>query len=280
MSDSGERATGWHLAVIGTFVLVAAVPIIVVVGSSFKLPRDIFSYRPILLFQPTLENYQTLFLNWPKFGLGLWNSLLVTLGSIVLTLALSLPAAYAFSRLPHVAGIGRSSAALFLVKMLPPLVVTVPLFPVFAAVGLDDSKLGLMLVYAAFELSLSTLLLKTMIDQIPVELEEAALIDGCGAFQAFWKITLPLLRSGVITVAIFVTLFVWNDYLFGLVLTTANAVTAPVVLADMLGSIGEGRANWGEVFAAATMQVAPVLAFVFLVQRRMLENGAAGGLKG
>lgn len=280
MNDQAERLTLWQGLVLAFFALFALMPIVVVFGSSFKLPRDIFSYRPVLIFTPTLENYETLFTNWPKFAAGLWNSLIVTAGAIGLVLAVSLPAAYAFSRLSHRGGIGRSSALLFVVKMLPPLVVTVPLFPIFNALGLDDTRTGLVLVYAAFELSLSVLLLKTLIDNIPPELEEAALIDGCGALQAFWRITLPLLRPGVVTVAIFVALFVWNDYLFGLVLTTANSVTAPVVLADMLASIGEGRSSWGEVFAAASVQIAPVLAFTFLVQRRMLQNGAAGALKG
>lgn len=280
MNDQAERAAPWQIATTALFALLAIAPIIVVVASSFKLPRDIFSYRPIVFFDPTVENYTGVFTNWPKFVNGLWNSVLVTLGSIVLVLSVSLPAAYALSRLSQYGGVGRSAVLLFAVKMLPPLVVTVPLFPIFNAIGLDDSRIGLVLVYAAFELSLSVLLLKTLIDAIPIELEEAALIDGCGPLEAFRRITLPLLRPGIVTVAIFVTLFVWNDYLFALVLTTAQAVTAPVVLADMLASIGEGRSTWGEVFAAATVQLLPVLAFAILVQRRMLQNGAAGGLKG
>lgn len=280
MNDQAERAAPWQIATITLFALLAIAPIIVVVASSFKLPRDIFSYRPIVFFDPTVENYTGVFTNWSKFVNGLWNSVLVTLGSIVLVLSVSLPAAYALSRLSQYGGVGRSAVLLFAIKMLPPLVVTVPLFPIFNAIGLDDSRIGLVLVYAAFELSLSVLLLKTLIDAIPIELEEAALIDGCGPLEAFRRITLPLLRPGIVTVAIFVTLFVWNDYLFALVLTTAQAVTAPVVLADMLASIGEGRSTWGEVFAAATVQLLPVLAFAILVQRRMLQNGAAGGLKG
>lgn len=280
MSGRDDRASAWQLAILAFFVALAIFPIVVVVVSSFKLPRDIFSYRPIVFFAPSLDNYTDLFRNWPKFTEGLVNSLVVTVASIALVLAVSLPAAWSYSRLARHGGVGRSAIALFAVKMLPPLVITVPLFPIFSAIGLDDSRTGLVLVYAAIELSLSVLLLKTMIDGIPVELEEAALIDGCGALAAFWRITLPLLRPGIVTVAIFVTLFVWNDYLFALVLTTARSVTAPVVLADMLSSVGEGRSTWGEVFAAATVQLLPVLVFTFVVQRRMLQNGTAGGLKG
>lgn len=280
MNDRAERATPWQLAIIALFMLLAIAPIVVVVVSSFKLPRDIFSYKPVVWFKPTLENYADVFRNWPKFVDGLVNSLAVTAGAIALVLALALPAAWAFSRLARHGGVGRSAVSLFAVKMLPPLVITVPLFPIFTAVGLDDSRLGLVLVYAAMELSLSVLLLKTMIDAIPRELEEAALIDGCTGVQAFVRITLPLLLPGVVAVSIFTTLFVWNDYLFALVLTSARSATAPVVLADMLASVGEGRSNWGEVFAAATVQLVPVLIFAFIVQRRMMQDGTAGGLKG
>ena len=280
MTDRAERATAWQLATIVFFMLLAIAPIVVVVVSSFKLPRDIFSYKPVVWFSPTLENYGDVFRNWPKFVDGLVNSLVVTAGSIVLVLAVALPAAWAFSRLARHGGVGKSAVSLFVVKMLPPLVITVPLFPIFTTVGLDDSRLGLVLVYAAMELSLSVLLLKTMIDAIPRELEEAALIDGCTGLQAFARITMPLLLPGIVAVSIFTTLFVWNDYLFALVLTSARSVTAPVVLADMLASVGEGRSNWGEVFAAATVQLVPVLVFAFIVQRRMMQDGTAGGLKG
>lgn len=280
MTDRAERATAWQLAILAFFVLLAIAPIAVVVVSSFKLPRDIFSYKPVVWFTPTLGNYADVFRNWPKFVEGLANSLAVTAGSVALVLVVSLPAAWAFSRLPRHGGVGKSAVSLFAVKMLPPLVITVPLFPIFQAVGLDDSRVGLVLVYAALELSLSVLLLKTMIDAIPRELEEAALIDGCSGLQAFRRITLPLLLPGIVAVSIFTTLFVWNDYLFALVLTTVRSVTAPVVLADMLASIGEGRSNWGEVFAAATVQLVPVLVFAFVVQRRMMQDGTAGGLKG
>ncbi len=280
MNDQAERATKWQLATVAFFVMLAIFPIIVVAVSSFKLPRDIFSYKPIVFFEPTFGNYTDLFRNWPKFTDGLINSLAVTVGSIALVLAVSLPAAWAFSRMPQHGGVGKSAMSLFAMKMLPPLVITVPLFPIFSAIGLDDSKIGLILVYAAMEFSLAVLLLKTMIDGIPRELEEAALIDGCTGIQAFRRVTFPLLLPGIVTVAIFTTLFVWNDYLFALVLTTARSVTAPVVLADMLASIGEGRSTWGEVFAAATVQLLPVLIFTFIVQRKMMSNGAAGGLKG
>ena len=238
-----QRLSLWERLFLGGFVVFSVFPILVAVASSFKPGRDIFTYKPVLFFRPTLENYVDLFSTWNRFEAGLFNSLVVTIGAIALTLVACLPAAYAMSRIPR-HGIGRSSLTLLVVEMLPPLVVAVPLFPIFSYVGLDNSRFGLMLVYATFEVTLSTFILKTFIDGVPVEIEEAAAIDGCRGIQRFFRIVLPLIVPGIITVAIFVALFAWNDFMFGLILTTSRTQTAPVVLADMLAGIGEGTATW------------------------------------
>jgi multiple sugar transport system permease protein len=276
---SRNRMNFFERLMLGVFVLLSIFPILVAVVSSFKAGRDIFTYKPVILFTPTLENYSELFLQWGRFGTGLLNSLAVTLGSIALTLLVCLPAAYAMSRIPRY-GIGRSSLALLILEMLPPLVVTVPLFPIFSTVGLDNSRFGLMLVYATFEVTLATFVLKTFIDGIPADIEEAAAIDGCPPFQRFFRIVLPLILPGVMTVAIYVALFAWNDFMFGLILTTTRTQTAPVVLADMLSGIGEGTATWGNVFAAATIQMIPMLAFTWLVQRQLLSKAVSSAVKG
>jgi multiple sugar transport system permease protein len=274
-----RRPTIVERLILGGFVVLSIVPILVVVASSFKSERDIFTYRPVVLFRPTLDNYTSLLSGWSRFQDGLLNSLVVTVAAIGLTLLVALPAAYAMSRIPRY-GIGRSSIVLLVIKMLPPLVVTVPLFPIFSSLGLDDSHFGLVLVYATFEAVLSTFILKTFIDGVPREIEEAAAIDGCRGLKRFFRIVLPLIMPGVVTVAIFVTLFAWNDYMFGLILTTSRTRTAPVVLADMLSGIGEGTATWGEVFAAATIQMIPVVVFTWLVQRRMLSTAIGSAVKG
>ena len=274
-----HRLRLWERLVLGLFVILSIFPILVVVLSSFKPGRDIFTYRPVLFFRPTLENYVDLFSTWSKFEAGLFNSMVVTAGAIALTLVVCLPAAYAMSRIRRY-GIGRSALALLVVEMLPPLVVTVPLFPIFSYLGLDNSRFGLMLVYATFEVTLSTFILKTFIDGVPAEIEEAATIDGCHGIQRFFRIVVPLIVPGIITVAIFVVLFAWNDFMFGLILTTSRTQTAPVVLADMLAGIGEGTATWGDVFAAATVQMVPVLLFAWLVQRHLLSKAVGSAIKG
>jgi len=272
-----QRALEW--AALLFFVAVLAGPILVAIVSSFKLERDIFTYVPVVAFVPTLANYADLLRDWPKFWAALANSLAITAGAVVLVLAASLPAAYAYSRFAS-RRLGLTTLFLLAVRMFPPLIVTVPLFPIFTGVGLDDTHLALVLLYGAFQVSMATLMLKTFIDAVPAELEEAAMIDGCSRPQAFFRILLPSIRPGIVASAIFVTIFAWNDYLFALVIAVERSVTAPVVLGEMLGAIGEGNVGWGTVFAAATVQMLPVLLFVWTVQRQMLRGAAAEGVKG
>lgn len=271
------RALQW--AALLSFVALLAGPIAVAVVSSLKLERDIFTYVPVIVFSPSLENYADLLRDWPKFWAALANSLIITAGAVVLVLAASLPAAYAYSRFASRA-LGLTTLFLLAVRMFPPLIITVPLFPIFTGIGLDDTHLALVLLYGAFQVSMATLMLKTFIDNVPAELEEAGLIDGCSRPQAFFRILVPAIRPGITASAIFVTIFAWNDYLFALVIAVERSVTAPVVLGEMLGQIGENNVGWGTVFAAATVQMAPVLAFVWFIQRQMLRGAASDALKG
>lgn len=272
-----QRVLEW--AALLFFVAVLAGPIAVTVVSSFKFERDIFTYVPVVAFAPTLANYADLLRDWPKFWAAMANSAVITLGSVVLVLAAALPAAYAYSRFAT-RRLGLTTLFLLAVRMFPPLIITVPLFPIFTGVGLDDTHLALVLLYGAFQVSMATLMLKTFIDAVPAELEEAAMIDGCSRPQAFFRILLPAIRPGIVASAIFVTIFAWNDYLFALVIAVERSVTTPVVLGEMLGMIGENNVGWGTVFAAATVQMLPVMGFVWTVQRQMLRGAAAEGVKG
>jgi len=274
------RSLRWFDRVVLTAcVAFAVLPVATVAVSAFKTERDIFSYVPVLLFRPVLENFVSLLDDWDRFIAGLLNSAVVTAGSVALVLAVALPAAYAWSRFDRSRARRTALVALGL-KMLPPFIVTVPLFPIFKLLHLADSRLGLVLVYAAFEVAVEVFILKTFIDQVPAELEEAAMLDGCTRAGTFRRVVLPLIWPGILAVVVFVMLFAWNDYMFGLVLTTPRTETAPVVLADMFASIGEGGASWGQVFAAATLQMAPVLLLVWLAQRRMLAGALVGAMKG
>jgi multiple sugar transport system permease protein len=265
---AGNLAAGFVLALIVTW---SFGPILVAVVSSFKHQRDIFTYVPTILFTPTLENYATLVTDWPGFWRSLAISAVTTIGAATLVVLVSLPAAYAYSRMIR----GRLAlTALFLiaVRMFPPIIITIPLFPLFTEIGLIDTPIAVVLVYAAFQVSMSVLLLKVFLDAVPRDIDEAAMLDGATRLQTFLYITLPQIFPGIAAAIIFVTLFAWNDFLFAFLLTGTNAKTAPVQIAEMLGAVGEGGVTWGTIFAASTVQLAPILVFVWLIQKSLLRG--------
>jgi multiple sugar transport system permease protein len=163
--------------------------------------------------------------------------------------------------------------------MFPPIIITIPLFPLFTNMGLIDTPITLIFVYATFMVSMSVLLLKSFIDNVPKELEEAAWLDGCGRVHGFIRIMAPNIIPGIIASIIFVTLFAWNDFMFALIFTGTKAKTAPVVVAELLGSIGIWNVDWGMVFAAATMQLFPMLVFVWIIQKPLLRGFTTGMMK-
>ena len=263
--------------IIGLGVLWSAFPIFMVVSSSFKTHIDIFAVPSKFLFTPTLDNYRQLLSDWPEFLDGLLNSLIITTGATLLTAIVSLLAGYAYSRYQS-RMLTASAFFMILVRMLPPLVVTIPLFPIINWLELNDTHAILIVLYAAFFVSLSTWILKTFIDQIPRELEEAAEVEGASLMQRLIKIILPLSVHGMVAACVFVVVFSWNEYMFALIFTSSAAKTAPLVLAEISGSL-EG-VQWGVLFAAATLQLAPILVFVLLVQKYIVTGLTAGAVKG
>ncbi|MEH6728654.1 MAG: carbohydrate ABC transporter permease [Hyphomicrobiales bacterium] len=263
--------------IIGLGVLWSAFPIYMVVSSSFKTHIDIFAVPSKFLFTPTLDNYRQLLSDWPEFLDGLLNSLIITTGATLLTAIVSLLAGYAYSRYQS-RMLTASAFFMILVRMLPPLVVTIPLFPIINWLELNDTHAILIVLYAAFFVSLSTWILKTFIDQIPRELEEAAEVEGASLMQRLIKIILPLSVHGMVAACVFVVVFSWNEYMFALIFTSSAAKTAPLVLAEISGSL-EG-VQWGVLFAAATLQLAPILIFVLLVQKYIVTGLTAGAVKG
>ena len=254
----------------------SAFPIALVVLSSFKPPREIFAVPPTFVFTPTLDNYVVLWREHGAFFRALASSLAVALGTTLLAITASTLAGYVYAR--HRSRFLSSTAfGLLAARMLPPIIITVPLFPALNALRLNDTHTLLILLYAAFYVSLGTWIMRAFVAKLPVELEEAAAVDGAGLGAILWRVVLPLVVPGIIAVAIFVVVFAWNEYVFALIFTTRNAKTAPVVIGEMLGTV-EG-VQWGVIFAAATVQLVPVLALVVALQRYLVAGLTAGAVK-
>jgi len=273
------KRTRWKFARALLALLIAAwslAPIVLVVSASFKPALLIFEIPLRWLFEPTLDNYRQLWREWPEFFRCLKNSLVVTLGATLLTLVASSLAGYVYAR-----GQGRALAAsaffMIVIRMFPPIVITLPLFPAVNALALNDSYTILILLYAAFFVSLSTWIVKAGIDQLPRELEEAARVDGATLAQLLRLVILPLIAPTLVAASVFVLVFAWNEFLFAFIFTTTRAKTAPLILSEMMGAAT--GVDWGVVFAAATVQLVPVLLFVVAVQKYLVAGLTAGSVK-
>jgi multiple sugar transport system permease protein len=252
-------------------------PILLLLSSSFKKPADIFAVPVKLIFEPTFASYVRLWREWPVFFDSLLNSVIVTSGATLLTIVASALAGWVLSRCAgrYVTG---SAFALIVLRLLPPIVITLPLFPVANLLGLNDTRILLVLLYATFFVSLGTWIMKAFFDQIPRALEEAAANDGASLRQTLQHVSMPLGIPGMIAAGVFVFIHAWNDYLFAFIFTTSRAKTAPVVLSEIMGSAT--GVDWGVLFAGASLQLIPIAIFVIVVQKYLIAGLTAGSVKG
>ena len=262
---------------VGLILVWSLFPIVFVVLSSFKPGREIFAVPPKFLFDPTVQHYWALWTTWGSFFDGLLNSFIITTGATVLAVAASLLAGFIYSRHrgPLMTG---GIVSLIIVRLVPPIVVTLPLFPILNWLRLNDTHGALIVLYATFFVSLGTLLMRTFIDQVPRELDESALIDGAGRLRILTQVIVPLVTPGMLAVAVFVVVYAWNEFLFAFIFTATRAKTAPLVISEMIGSID--GVDWGVLFAASTIQLVPVLLFVVLMHRYLIAGLTAGATKG
>ncbi len=262
---------------VGAILVWSLFPIAFIAMSAFKPGQDIFAVPPKFVFTPTLQHYGKLWSDWGMFFDGLVNSTVITIGATILAITTSTSAGYVYSRYSS-RFLNASVLFLIVVRLIPPIVVTLPLFPIINAMGLNDTHIVLIVLYATFFVSLGTVLMRTFIDQIPRELDEAAQIDGATRLVTLRRIIVPLAAPGILAVAVFVVVFAWNEFLFAFIFTATKAKTAPLVISEMIGSID--GVDWGVLFAASTIQLIPVLLFVVLMNRYLVAGLTAGATKG
>ena len=270
------KTSGKYL-LLAIILLWSGTPILLVTLSSFKDARYIFEFPPKIFFKPTTENYSYLVKTWPEFFSSLRNSVIITVGAALLTVVVSFFAGYAYSRF-HSRKLTMSAFFLLIIRMFPPIIITVPLYPIIRALNLFDKHITLVIFYSAFYASLGTWLMKSFMDQIPRELEEAAYMDGATMPQILAKIVFPLAKHGMMATATFVIIYAWKEYLFAMLFTTTRAKTAPLILGEMLGSVT--GVQWGSLFAAATIQLIPILIYIYFAQNVLIEGATVGSVKG
>lgn len=258
--------------IVGAFVL----PYAHLLLTSFKPPTEVLAIPPT--FIPSrfeLTNYAAA-LNDPGITRSFVNSLLVAVGGTALTLVLAIPAAYAAAFYGTKLGKAFLMVAL-IVRMLPPVALAIPIFQTLRQLRLIDTQIGLMLAQTIISLPLVIWLLAAFFESIPQALEEAALIDGCNRFTAMVRVTLPVAGGGIAVAAIFAFLSSWNEFLFALMLTSVNAVTVPLTIANFKSQFG---LDWGSMTAMAVMYSLPVIAVTLALQRRIVAGMTFGAVKG
>jgi multiple sugar transport system permease protein len=302
------------VAVVVLLTLVYLVPIYWITSTAFK-PRSLATtVPPTVLFQPEVTAFIKLFTKrvqmigavkpevydkapwWEKriYDLGeriikdsagnselsaypsrFLNSLIVAVSSTLLAVAMGTLTAYGFSRFRMP---GEQDWLFFILstRMLPPVVVAIPMFLMYRAVGLVDTHLGLIILYTAFNLSFSVWLMKGFIDEIPKEYEEAALVDGYTRMEAFFRIVLPQSATGIAATAVFCFITAWNEYAFALMMTNRRAQTAPPYIPSQLGS---GVTDWTAIAAGTVLFLLPVAIFTFLLRKHLLRGVTFGAIR-
>ena len=305
--EATPRAKTFAGAVVILYAVISILPLLWIGATAFKSPSDSIAYPPKVLFEPSLEGYVNLFTTrtrqtadfiahlpppttWydnlvrgqnmviagpskvvPRFV----NSLIVGFGSTFLAVLLGTLTAYAFSRFR----VPLADDLLFFIlstRMMPPIAVAIPIYLMYRELNLTDTRIGLILLYTAVNISLAVWLLKGFFDEIPREYEEAALVDGYTRLQAFRKVVLPQAVTGIAATAIFCLIFSWNEYAFALLLTSGDAETMPPFIPFI---IGEGGQDWTAVAAATTLFLLPIVIFTIVLRKHLLRGITFGAVR-
>ena len=260
---------------IGLFVLFVLAPLYWVVITSIKPVNDYLTTPPVWFpAEPTFVHYTAALFAYRGLE-GLTNSFIVASATTVLSALLGTLMGYSFARFntggPHL------SFWVLSQRFLPPIAIVLPVFLLYRGLGLYNSRIGLVLIYTVITLPLSVWMMYAYFRQLPKEMEEAALVDGCSRFGAFWRIALPLAVPGIIVAAVFAFIFVWTEFFFALNLTSRHAFTLPTIFRAFLGFQG---AQYGEASALAVTSLVPSIILGMLVQRHLVRGLTLGAVQG
>lgn len=264
-----------HYTMLIVLAFLCVAPILVIFATSLRLQVNIFAEPLNFLFVPTFENYRAV-LQEDRLDRYLLNSLFVGVVSTVVTLTLGCMAAYGLARFRFP---GRQAVAYstLLLRTVPLAVLAIPVFLIWNEWQLVNSLWGLVLLYVAVNLPFTIWLLYGFVLQVPIELEEAAAIDGCGPIKVFTKVLLPLMAPGLAAASIFTFRIAWNEFILALVLTDRHTRTLPVAASLFITDMG---VDWGRVMAMGSLIAIPPLIFTFVAARQIITGLTAGAVKG
>jgi multiple sugar transport system permease protein len=258
----------------GGAIVLCAPPLFVFVWmilTGLKTGVQNISYPPLFVFTPTLENFRAVFEQY-NFFQYLMNSLIIATLATVTSLILGLPAAYSIAKYRQ----GKIGMLILIARMLPFVSYLLPWYIIFRYLKLIDTYTALTITHLIITMPMVIWLMVSFFENMPRDLEDAAMIDGCSRWQSFLRIVLPLMRNGIATSAIMSFIFSWNQFLFSLILSGPKTKTVPVAVYNF---ISYGKIDWAGIGAAATLIVLPVSIFAFFVRKSIVQGLTMGALK-
>lgn len=263
----------WIVTLILVFLFIY--PLIWLVSTSFKNYIDAFAMPPKIFFAPTLENYIKVF-HKAKFFKYMGNSIFFALVSTAIGIILGVPCAYAISML-KVKNSKNISFFFLSARIAPPIMTLLPIYIIFSRIGLLGTKIPLLVMYTLMTLPVVVWLMPVYFREIPPELREAAIIDGCSEFQVFTKVVLPLVKASIAATAIYCIIITWNEFLIALILSNKSTQTLPVTVTGFMTFQGT---EWGSLSAAGSIIMVPMMCFGFFIQKYFAKGMVSGAVKG
>jgi multiple sugar transport system permease protein len=267
------RTAGWYLVSILVLV-VFLFPVYWMFAVSLKTAGEIFKSPPAWYpATPQFGNFLVLFKDGDAWSV--WNSLVTAGVSTVIAMVLGTLCAYGIVRFKT----GGEHLATWILsqRLLPPIAIVFPLFLAYAWLGLSDTYTGLILLYTAFALPYVVWMMRGYLAEVPVELEEAALVDGCSRLGVLWRVVVPVARNGLVATAIFAFIYSWNEFLFALVMTRTNVITYTVQISNYFGP---QSTFWAKISAMSALGTLPVFIAVACLQRYVVRGISLGAVKG
>lgn len=271
-----QKKAFWNAVQTGLIVvatLIMLVPIAWIFMAAFKSHVDVYQLK--LFFRPTLENFALVFREPYNLGEKLWNSTLVALATVVIAIPIATMAAYSFSRF-RLRGETVMLVTILATQFVPAVVIILPFFVMFRDVGLLDTRLGLILVNLAIVMPFAIWMIKGFIDGIPLDTEEAAMVDGSSRLQVIRNIVLPMAAPGLLTAGIFCFILAWNEFLFALILTSKDAVTLPIGLALFKAEEGD---LWNLLSAAGIIIMLPMFILALMIRKYFVQGMTMGAVR-
>ncbi len=282
--EIGKAGWGWTLFS-GLVSLVYFFPVLWIVLTAFKTRTDALAVPAKLFFTPTLQNFINVFYRRSitagasqatEFPLYFFNSIFISGTSVALAIVVGTLAAYAFSRHP----LRGNDTYLFIIlttRMMPPIVVIIPIFLMFRLTGLSGTYAGIILLYTAFNIPFSIWLVKSFFDELNPEIEDAARMDGANERRVFFGVCLPQILAGLAATFVFGLILTWNEFLFALLLTGVETRTVPVAMARTMG--GEVGVDYGLLAAIVTLFLVPIFIVTYILQNQLLRGVTFGTVK-